>query len=150
MRFLDDRCAGATVQRCQLASISALKTFDPPLEALEGKPVKGWQRHGKYLAMVADGLWLVLNLARGGWITWWDTPPRGTVRLGGRGPLGLRVSLDGGRGRMVGALTGVILLALVQNILILSQIQTFWIDAANGLVILIALGLARLIGSERS
>jgi simple sugar transport system permease protein len=51
---------------------------------------------------------------------------------------------------MVGALTGVILLALVQNILILSQIQTFWIDAANGLVILIALGLARLIGSERA
>ena len=59
------------------------------------------------------------------------------------------ISLDGGRGRMVGALTGVILLALVQNILILSQIQTFWIDAANGLVILIALGLARLIGTER-
>jgi len=51
---------------------------------------------------------------------------------------------------MVGALTGVILLALVQNILILSQIQTFWIDAANGLIILIALGLARLIGAERA
>ncbi|HLI05699.1 MAG TPA: ABC transporter permease [Ktedonobacteraceae bacterium] len=60
------------------------------------------------------------------------------------------ISLDGGRGRMVGALTGVILLALVQNILILSQIQTFWIDAANGLIILIALGLTRLIGSERA
>jgi simple sugar transport system permease protein len=60
------------------------------------------------------------------------------------------ISLDGGRGRMVGALSGVILLALVQNILILSQIQTFWIDAANGLIILIALGLARLIGSERA
>jgi simple sugar transport system permease protein len=60
------------------------------------------------------------------------------------------ISLDGGRGRMVGALTGVILLALVQNILILSQIQTFWIDAANGLVILIALALARLIGTERA
>src|SRR5438477_581637 len=59
------------------------------------------------------------------------------------------ISLDGGRGRMVGALTGVILLALVQNILILSQIQTFWIDAATGLIILIALGLARLIGIER-
>src|SRR5437868_2208494 len=58
------------------------------------------------------------------------------------------ISLEGGRGRMVGALTGVILLALVQNILILSQIQTFWIDAANGLIILIALGLARLIGTE--
>ena len=60
------------------------------------------------------------------------------------------ISLDGGRGRMVGALTGVILLALVTNILILSQVQTFWIDAANGLIILIALGLARLIGTERS
>jgi len=60
------------------------------------------------------------------------------------------ISLEGGRGRMVGALTGVILLALVQNILILSQIQTFWIDAANGLIILIALALARLIGRESS
>jgi simple sugar transport system permease protein len=60
------------------------------------------------------------------------------------------ISLDGGRGRMLGALTGVILLALVTNILILSQVQTFWIDAANGLIILIALGLARLIGTERA
>jgi simple sugar transport system permease protein len=60
------------------------------------------------------------------------------------------ISLEGGRGRMLGALTGVILLALVTNILILSQIQTFWIDAANGLIILIALGLARLIGTERA
>ena len=65
------------------------------------------------------------------------------------------ISLDGGRGRMVGALTGVILLALVTNILnllpaSLSQFQTFWIDAATGLIILIALGLARLIGTERS
>jgi simple sugar transport system permease protein len=60
------------------------------------------------------------------------------------------ISLDGGRGRMVGALTGVILLALVQNILILSQIQTFWIDAASGLIILIALALARLIGTDRA
>jgi simple sugar transport system permease protein len=58
------------------------------------------------------------------------------------------ISLDGGRGRMVGALTGVILLALVTNILVLSQIQTFWIDAATGLIILIALGIARLIGTE--
>lgn len=65
------------------------------------------------------------------------------------------ISLDGGRGRMVGALTGVILLALVTNILnllpaSLSQFQTFWIDAATGLIILIALGLARVIGTERA
>jgi simple sugar transport system permease protein len=60
------------------------------------------------------------------------------------------ISLDGGRGRMIGALTGVILLALVTNILDLSQIQTFWIDAANGLIILIALGLARVIGTDNA
>ena len=58
------------------------------------------------------------------------------------------ISLDGGRGRMLGSLTGVILLALVTNILVLSQIQTFWIDAATGLIILIALTIARIIGTE--
>ena len=65
------------------------------------------------------------------------------------------ISLDGGRGRMVGALTGVILLALVTNILnllppSLAQFQTFWIDAATGLIILMALALTRLIGTDRS
>ena len=60
------------------------------------------------------------------------------------------ISLDGGRGRMVGAFTGVVLLGLVQNVLVLSQIQTFWIDAANGAIILIALGLARVIGTIRA
>ncbi len=60
------------------------------------------------------------------------------------------VSLDGGRGRMIGALTGVILLALVTNILNLSQVQTFWQDAATGLIILIALGLARILGNNNA
>src|SRR5207247_5369194 len=60
------------------------------------------------------------------------------------------ISLDGGRGRMVGALTGVILLALVQTILILSQIQTFWTNAANALIFLIPLPLPRLIGTARA
>jgi simple sugar transport system permease protein len=35
------------------------------------------------------------------------------------------IALEGGRGRMFGAFTGVVLLGLVQNILVLSQIQTF-------------------------
>ena len=60
------------------------------------------------------------------------------------------ISLDGGRGRMVGALTGVILLSLVTNILTLSDISSTWIDAVDGAIILIALGLAKLIGSERA
>jgi simple sugar transport system permease protein len=59
------------------------------------------------------------------------------------------ISLEGGRGRMVGALTGVILLSLVTNILTLSDINASWINAVDGAIILIALGLARLIGTER-
>ena len=59
------------------------------------------------------------------------------------------ISLEGGRGRMIGALTGVILLSLVTNILTLSNISSTWIDAVDGAIILIALGLARLIGTER-
>jgi simple sugar transport system permease protein len=59
------------------------------------------------------------------------------------------ISLEGGRGRMIGALTGVILLSLVTNILTISNISSTWIDAVDGAIILIALGLARLIGTER-
>jgi len=60
------------------------------------------------------------------------------------------ISLEGGRGRMVGALTGVILLSLVTNILTLSNISSTWIDAVDGAIILIALGLAKLIGTGRA
>lgn len=60
------------------------------------------------------------------------------------------VSLQGGRGNMVGAATGVILLGLVQNLLDLANVPNYWIDAINGSVILVALILARVIGGERT
>ena len=60
------------------------------------------------------------------------------------------ISLEGGRGRIVGALTGVILLSLVTNILTLSNISSTWIDAVDGAIILIALALAKIIGTERA
>ncbi len=58
------------------------------------------------------------------------------------------VSLQGGRGNMVGAASGVILLGLVQNILDLANVSNYWIEAINGGVILFALILARFIGGE--
>ena len=58
------------------------------------------------------------------------------------------VSLKGGRGNMVGAASGVILLGLVQNILDLANASSYWIDAIDGAVILFALLLARVIGGE--
>src|SRR5499427_9000198 len=60
------------------------------------------------------------------------------------------VSLDGGRGRMVGALTGVILLALVTNILVLTNIPSYWISAVDGIIILVALAIARVISAQRA
>lgn len=58
------------------------------------------------------------------------------------------ISLNGGRGRLVGALTGVLLLGFLQNVLTLAQVAAFWIDAAYGAIILIALILARITGGS--
>jgi ribose/xylose/arabinose/galactoside ABC-type transport system permease subunit len=58
------------------------------------------------------------------------------------------VNLNGGRGRLIGALTGVLLLGVLQNVLTLSQVPTFWIDAVYGAIILLALIFARLTGDR--
>ncbi len=54
------------------------------------------------------------------------------------------VSLDGGRGTVFGALTGVLLLGVLDDLLTLAQVQTFWIQAIYGAIILLALMLARI------
>lgn len=56
------------------------------------------------------------------------------------------INLNGGEGRLFGALTGVILLGILQNVLILSQVAAFWVDAAQGAIILLSLIIARLSG----
>lgn len=56
------------------------------------------------------------------------------------------ISLDGGKGRMVGAFTGVLLLSLVQNVLLLSNVSSFWISAADGAIIVLVLLVTRAIG----
>jgi simple sugar transport system permease protein len=58
------------------------------------------------------------------------------------------VSLKGGRGNMVGAASGVILLGIVSDILDLAQVSNYWIEAIDGAVILLALFLARVVGGE--
>ena len=59
------------------------------------------------------------------------------------------VSLQGGRGNMLGVATGVILLGLVQNILDLANVSNYWIEAITGGVILFALILSRIVGGEK-
>jgi formamidopyrimidine-DNA glycosylase len=97
VRFLDTKTQDLRVTRAQLATFSALKTFDPPIESLVGRTFTGWQRRGKYLAADLGGVWLVVHLARGGWIHWRDSLPAGRPKLG-KGPLALRVGLDSGAG----------------------------------------------------
>jgi simple sugar transport system permease protein len=55
-----------------------------------------------------------------------------------------RISLNGGKGSIIGALFGVILLGIISNILTLSNIETFWISATYGAIILLSLILTRL------
>jgi formamidopyrimidine-DNA glycosylase len=96
-RFLTAKAGGATIDRVQLATFSALKTFDPPLDALVGRKLIGVGRRGKYLTFDLDGIWLVLHLARGGWVQWREQLAAGRPKLG-KGPLALRVGFDSGAG----------------------------------------------------
>jgi simple sugar transport system permease protein len=49
------------------------------------------------------------------------------------------INLNGGRGNLIGAFLGVLLLGIIQNILTLSNVPSFWINAAYGAIILGAL-----------
>ncbi|WP_171168888.1 Fpg/Nei family DNA glycosylase [Streptomyces sp. I05A-00742] len=96
--FLGERLTGRTVERVLPVAVSVLKTYDPPLGALEGRTVTAVRRHGKFLDVVTEnGPHLVFHLARAGWVRWQDALPAAPPRPG-RGPLALRVRLAGGSG----------------------------------------------------
>ncbi len=90
--FLRENAVGRTVARSDVAAFSAVKTFDPPLAALNGLTVTGAGRYGKFLDLEVDGLHLVTHLSRGGWLQWRErlspVPPKP-----GRGPLAFRLHL---------------------------------------------------------
>lgn len=52
-RFLSERLAGREVAAVELASVSALKTWSPPIEALVGKTVEAVERMGKMVVVRA-------------------------------------------------------------------------------------------------
>ncbi|GAA1679081.1 ABC transporter permease [Fodinicola feengrottensis] len=58
------------------------------------------------------------------------------------------ISLNGGRGTLFGALCGVIVLGLIQNILLLAGVDPLWNPAINGAIILVALILTRLTSGK--
>jgi len=95
--LLAERMAGRQIARCELGSFSALKTVDPALGQLVGRSARGCERRGKYVCFDLDGIWLVIHLARAGWIRWYDKVPTTTARPS-KAPLALRVGLDDGSG----------------------------------------------------
>ncbi|WP_030247365.1 MULTISPECIES: Fpg/Nei family DNA glycosylase [unclassified Streptomyces] len=96
--FLTEHLVGHEIVRVLPVAISVLKTFDPPLSAVEGHEVAAVRRYGKFLDIAtADGPHLVTHLARAGWLQWKDRLPDGPPRPG-KGPLALRVALETGAG----------------------------------------------------
>ncbi|BDZ38976.1 Fpg/Nei family DNA glycosylase [Microbacterium suwonense] len=97
VEFLGERATGHTVTRISVASISALKTFDPPVHALQNAAVTATARHGKFIDVACDDLHLIFHLAKAGWLRWYDTLPTTLIKPG-RSPIALRVALDDGSG----------------------------------------------------
>ena len=95
--FLGTRLDGLAVTGVDLGSISVLKTFNPPPQALIGAPVTGVTRHGKFVDIDCGGTHLIFHLARAGWLRWSDALPQTAIRPG-KSPIALRVRLDDGSG----------------------------------------------------
>ncbi len=101
--LLAGRTTGRRISVARLASIQALKTYDPPLADLLGATVRGVVRHGKWIDLVTEPMsgdgaaHLVVHLARAGWLRWYEELPKTQLRPG-RSPIALRVGLDDGSG----------------------------------------------------
>jgi len=91
---LRGRLTDRAITKIHLAQFSALKTFDPPLTALEGTLIDQVSRHGKFLDIEASGVHLVIHLARAGWIRWRDEVPSIPPKPSPKSTLAARVVLD--------------------------------------------------------
>ncbi|WP_250031767.1 Fpg/Nei family DNA glycosylase [Paractinoplanes maris] len=97
--YLRERAVGHTVERFEVSSFSALKTFDPPPTAVNGQVVTSAGRHGKFLDVgLGADLHLVVHLARAGWLHYRDAFKSPAPLKPGSGPIAIRVRLDDGSG----------------------------------------------------
>ena len=72
-RRLDAALRGVTIESARAPGINALKTFDPPLQAIEGAAVTGVRRRGKHLAVdIAGDLALLVHLMSAGRLQLFD------------------------------------------------------------------------------
>jgi formamidopyrimidine-DNA glycosylase len=72
-RRLGEALAGTTIESTLAPGINALKTFDPPLHALDGRQVEGVRRIGKHLVVDVSGeLKVLIHLMSAGRLQLWD------------------------------------------------------------------------------
>ncbi len=92
-RLLDAALSGSQIESVSAPGINALKTFDPPLQALEGERILAVGRRGKHLTIHSTGeLVLLMHLMSAGRLQLYDKPagPRDRTSR-------LLVRVEGGR-----------------------------------------------------
>jgi formamidopyrimidine-DNA glycosylase len=90
-RRLDEALTGEAIESAVAPGINALKTFDPPLSALEGATIEGVRRRGKLLMLDAGGLTLLMHLMSAGRLQLF---PKHATRRDRTARVGLRLSED--------------------------------------------------------
>jgi formamidopyrimidine-DNA glycosylase len=72
-RRLDAALRGATIESTMAPGLNALKTFDPPLHALDGAQIEGVRRIGKHLVVDVSGdLHVLIHLMSAGRLQLYD------------------------------------------------------------------------------
>src|ERR1700682_1222843 len=68
---LDRHVVGQRLERVRIASPFVLRSYDPPISALEGRAVRGVRRIGKRIVLeFGDELFLVIHLMIAGRLRW--------------------------------------------------------------------------------
>jgi formamidopyrimidine-DNA glycosylase len=81
---LEPRVLAKRLEKVRIAGPFLLRTADPPISVVEGKPVRELRRIGKRIAFgFDDDLWLVLHLMISGRLHWRPV----TAKIGGRNNL---------------------------------------------------------------
>jgi formamidopyrimidine-DNA glycosylase len=94
---LERTFAGATITGVDPLGFAALKTFDPPADAIVGRSVRGFGRRAKYLIMDLDGaLRVLIHLSQAGRLDV-EEPAKRTRPKGAA----VRIRFDGGRAILV-------------------------------------------------
>jgi len=84
LEALAPRVVGSPLERARVRSPFLLRTYDPPLEAAEGKRVSGLERIGKRIVLaLEDDLFLAIHLMIAGRLRWRTKgkEPRGRIEL---------------------------------------------------------------------